>query len=155
MVKKVVEEKVSEWVNAMLEGTDHYLLEAKVLPKERLLVLVDGMAGIPIDKCSEISRHVGNLIEETDLIAHAYTLEVSSPGIDKPLVDIRQYEKNKGKEFDIWLLDDSYHDGVLKEVEGEELHFEMKKKIAKKKFEMVPTTLKLDEIKQAKVKITF
>jgi ribosome maturation factor RimP len=155
MVKKEVEDKLSAWVEELLEGSEFYLLEIKVLPRERIIVLADGMNGIPIAKCSEISRHIGDLVEETELITHAYTLEVSSPGLDKPLVDIRQYQKNIGNEFDVWLTDSSYHNGILKAVADGNITFEMKKKIDKKKVELVETHLTLDQIQQAKVKITF
>ena len=52
---------------------------------QRVLVLIDGEAGLPIESCSLISRKLSNRIEEEDLIDGAFNLEVSSPGIDRPL----------------------------------------------------------------------
>jgi ribosome maturation factor RimP len=55
-------------------------------------------AAIGLDDCAEISRTVSALLDVEDPIAHAYTLEVSSPGIDRPLVKERDFERFAGLE---------------------------------------------------------
>jgi ribosome maturation factor RimP len=68
---------------------------------QRVLVLIDGEAGLPIESCSLISRKLSNRIEEEDLIDGAFNLEVSSPGIDRPLSLPRQYKKNIGRKLKV------------------------------------------------------
>lgn len=61
-------------------------------------VLVDSEEeGVDLGKCSEISRELGVLMEESDLISGSFRLNVSSPGLSRPLSDIRQYKKNIGR----------------------------------------------------------
>ena len=60
-------------------------------------------AGMTVDDCAEISRVVSALLDVDDPIDSAYTLEVSSPGIDRPLVRERDYERWAGFEAKIEL----------------------------------------------------
>jgi ribosome maturation factor RimP len=48
---------------------------------------------VSLDDCAQISRQVGERIEVDNLIGHAYTLEVSSPGLDRPLRTLADYER--------------------------------------------------------------
>lgn len=61
-------------------------------------VLVDSEEeGVDLGKCSEISRALAVSMEESDLISGSFRLNVSSPGLSRPLSDIRQYKKNIGR----------------------------------------------------------
>ncbi len=62
-----------------------------------LRLVIDKENGIGIDDCSRISREFAHLLEVEDLIEHAYSLEVSSPGLDRPLKSKRDFERCKGK----------------------------------------------------------
>ena len=66
-------------------------------------------AAMTVDDCAEISRSVSALLDVADPIAGAYTLEVSSPGIDRPLVHAEDYDRFAGFEARIELL--TPHDG--------------------------------------------
>ena len=57
-----------------------------------------------MDDCSEITHTVSALLDVADPIEHAYTLEVTSPGIDRPLVRPEDYERFRGFEAKIELL---------------------------------------------------
>ena len=52
--------------------------------------------GITISDCQWISERIGTLLDVEDLIPHAYNLEVSSPGLDRPLKTRRDFEKHVG-----------------------------------------------------------
>jgi ribosome maturation factor RimP len=54
-------------------------------------------AGQAYHECAQVSRYVGFKLEEENVIEEAYNLEVSSPGIDTPLMLVRQYTKNIGR----------------------------------------------------------
>lgn len=96
--------------------------------KHRLTVevFVDTDAGIKVDQCAGISRRLASIIEEQSLIDTAYEIEVSSPGIDKPLTLLRQYSKNMGRKFRLLLPDGSIVrtlEGTLESIENENLVF--------------------------------
>lgn len=65
---------------------------------------VDG-EGMTVDYCAQISRAVSALLEVEDPIASAYDLEVSSPGIDRPLVRRRDFERFAGFEAKVEMID--------------------------------------------------
>lgn len=71
--------------------------------------------GVNIDHCSEISRELGFLIEAHELFDKKYRLNVSSPGLSRPLSDLRQYKKNEGRVATIKFKNT---DGEYKKIEG-------------------------------------
>ena len=56
-----------------------------------------GKNGVPVDECARLSRVVGNIIEATDLFEHGYRLEISSPGLDRPLSSVRDFRYRVGE----------------------------------------------------------
>lgn len=62
-----------------------------------LRLVIDNENGVGIDDCARISREVAHLLEVEDLIEHAYSLEVSSPGLDRPLKSEKDFVRCKGK----------------------------------------------------------
>jgi len=62
-----------------------------------LRLIIDNANGIGIDDCARISREIAHLLEVEDPIEHAYSLEVSSPGLDRPLKRERDFVRCKGK----------------------------------------------------------
>ncbi len=58
---------------------------------------------VTIEDCEKVSRHVSALLDVEDPIAGEYTLEVSSPGVDRPLFTAKQYEQYVGSEVNIKL----------------------------------------------------
>ncbi|MEW6595475.1 MAG: ribosome maturation factor RimP [Thermodesulfobacteriota bacterium] len=66
-----------------------------------LRLIIDGPQGISLDDCSRVSREVGHLLEVEDPIEWPYRLEVSSPGLDRPLKRERDYIRCLGKKAKI------------------------------------------------------
>jgi ribosome maturation factor RimP len=62
-----------------------------------LRVFIDKEGGVTVDDCASVSRQLGDLIEADDIIEHAYVLEVSSPGLDRPLRKERDFLRSMGK----------------------------------------------------------
>jgi len=62
-----------------------------------LRIFVDKPAGITLDDCVEVSREVSAILEVEDPIGSAYRLEVSSPGLDRPLKKAADFERFVGK----------------------------------------------------------
>ena len=62
-----------------------------------LRVYLDKAGGITVDDCHRVSQQLGDLLDVEDLIDHAYTLEVSSPGLDRPLVTEADFARFAGR----------------------------------------------------------
>ncbi len=89
-------------------------------------IFVDTDEGITIAQCAEISRELGAELDRQSVINEPYELEVSSPGIDKPLKLLRQYKKNIGRKYRVEYWQESERrsfKGALTAVEGERVTF--------------------------------
>ena len=69
-----------------------------------LRILIDKPGGITLNDCSFVSKGVSPLLDETDLIQNdTYTLEVSSPGVNRPLVKLNDFDRFKDNDVKIVL----------------------------------------------------
>ncbi len=66
-------------------------------PKAVLRLVVDSADGVTLDQCSAVSRQASVLLDVDDPVRHAYTLEVSSPGLDRKLYSAEDYARFIGK----------------------------------------------------------
>lgn len=86
---------------------------------------------LDIEDCAAISRRLSDLLDETDPIEHAYRLEVSSPGIDRPLTRLKDFEDWKGFDARLKLgepVDGRKHvDGRLEGVAGDAIRLTVAK----------------------------
>ena len=73
--------------------------------KPVLKIFIDKVGGISVDDCSRLSRDLGNTFDLDDLIPFAYQLEVSSPGLDRPLKNAKDFLRNKERSVKIQLKD--------------------------------------------------
>ncbi|UWG98528.1 ribosome maturation factor RimP [Dehalobacter sp. DCM] len=67
-----------------------------------LRIYIDKEGGVDIDDCTEVSRKMNDVLDKANLISQAYMLEVSSPGIERPLKKREDYEKYKGELVSIY-----------------------------------------------------
>ncbi len=94
------------------------LVELTCRPQGRQLnvcLLVDNVGEVTIQQCAAINRQVNQALETANLIEESYTVEVSSPGLDRPLVTKRDFERTVGEDL---KLDIRIEDGRLKELQG-------------------------------------
>ena len=68
-----------------------------------LRLFIDHENGIDVDDCAEVSRQVGALLDVEDPISTEYSLEVSSPGLDRPLFTLEQYRAVIGETVNVRL----------------------------------------------------
>ncbi|MDW8286919.1 MAG: ribosome maturation factor RimP, partial [Flammeovirgaceae bacterium] len=137
-----------------------FLIEVNLSGKTKMVVQVvlDGDKGITIDQCAEISRLLGDKIEERQLISSSYILEVTSPGLDRPLTLWRQYKANLGRTLSIQLQNGETVQGTLQEVTEHTLTLsqEVMVKEGKKKIQQQQQrTISMADIKKAMVMISF
>ena len=147
-VRQLVEEKIADKPNL-------FLVDVKMHSNGKLMILVDGDNGIGIDDCVAISRHVGFHLEEENVLDTAYNLEVSSPGIDTPLILPRQYTKNVGRTLAIKMADGAKREGKLSGVTEDAIIIEEKTKEKGKKAETVEAIIPISQIAETKVLISF
>ena len=68
-----------------------------------LRIYVEREDGVSVDLCADVSRHVSDLLDVEEILPEAYTLEVSSPGMDRLLFKGAQYENHVGERIDVRL----------------------------------------------------
>lgn len=68
-----------------------------------LRVYIDHSGGILVDDCEKVSRQLSGVLDVEDPISSDYTLEVSSPGLDRPLFTLEQYAMSVGEQVKIKL----------------------------------------------------
>lgn len=154
-----LEEKISEIVTSLMDNEEHFLVDLNVKGlkggKVKIAVFLDGDNGISIEDCAKYSRQLGQILEEDELVDKAYTLDVSSPGLDKPLKLKRQYQKNVGRKIQVETLDNKTKTGVLKEVQESSIQILPEKKKKDKDKETKMLELAFDQIKKTKVLVSF
>lgn len=114
-----LEDKIVSYLEEIIDDSSIFLIEVKVSgksPLQKVKIILDGDDGVPIEKCAEVSRKLGAQIEESELIDSKYILEVSSPGLDQPLKQTRQYSKNVGRSLKIKLITGEVVQGKLLKV---------------------------------------
>lgn len=62
-----------------------------------LTLFIEKETGVTLDDCERISEQLGELIDAENLIEHAYILEVSSPGLDRPVRSLGEYQRFQGR----------------------------------------------------------
>ena len=93
-------DRVRRLIETVVEGQGYELVEAELKGAGRnsvLRIFIDKPAGISHHDCKLISEQVGTVLDVEDLIPSAYTLEVSSPGLDRKLVKESDYTRFNGK----------------------------------------------------------
>ena len=108
-IRKIFEDEI--------QGMGFELVDFKlnISNRESLIRLfVDKDGGITVDECSKISRSISDLIFRKALFDKNYRLEVSSPGLDRPLITKRDFQRNIGRNVILEYKDESQ----LKQVEG-------------------------------------
>lgn len=97
--------------------------------KSLLRVYIDKPEGVLVEDCERVSRQVSSVLDVEDPIRTEYTLEVSSPGMDRPLFTLSQYQDSVGEQVAVRLRvafeGRRNFNGLLKGVEGDEVVVEV------------------------------
>jgi ribosome maturation factor RimP len=153
----ITENTIRSLVAEKIEGTEYYILELEIKPGNNIKVELESMGPVSISDCVDISRQIEHNLDRE---AEDFALQVSSPGIDKPLRDPRQYIKNVGRSLKVRLSEGEEVEGELMNADekGIKLLTKRKERVpGKKKKILIEEELDLTypEIKQAKIKINF
>jgi ribosome maturation factor RimP len=157
----VVEDKIAALLEEKFREdafADCFLVDLKLHAHNKLDVFLDSDFGITFEKCQQISRYLEQYLDEEQWLGEKYVLEVSSPGISRPLMMQRQYPRNIGRKVEVKLNDGDKRTGMLKEVEEDHIVLEEKVRVQegkRKRTEVVETEISFSSIEHTKVKITF
>ena len=152
MIKKEELNQLIETILAdekeLFEDKDLFFVEAKISSDNRITVMIDSMKGVRVSDCAKLSK----LIESKfDREKEDFELHVSSSGLDRPFQVMKQYEKNIGKMIKVITVEGKREKGKLINVSESEIELDQ----MQKKKENIIKRLKLRDIKEAKVVITF
>ena len=101
IAKTAMDERVAQIITPVIEDMGFELVRIRLMGGEMktLQIMADKpQGGIEVDDCADISNAVSAVLDVEDPISDAYNLEVSSPGIDRPLTRLKDFEMFEGYE---------------------------------------------------------
>ena len=101
IAKTAMDERVAQIITPVIEDMGFELVRIRIMGGEMktLQIMADKpQGGIEVDDCADISNAVSAVLDVEDPISDAYNLEVSSPGIDRPLTRLKDFEMFEGYE---------------------------------------------------------
>ncbi|MDZ7902703.1 MAG: ribosome maturation factor RimP [Rheinheimera sp.] len=100
------EQRLTELLSPTVEAAGFELLGCEFVPAGRhstLRLFIDHPDGVTVDHCAVVSREVGAILDVEDPIQNEYNLEVSSPGLDRPLFTPAHFAKVVGQKVEVKL----------------------------------------------------
>jgi len=143
-------EHINQIAQQVAEQNDLFLIDLIVRGSESsrvIEVFIDGEKNISADECALVSREISKQIDEQDLLK-SYRLDVSSPGVERPLIYLKQFPKHLNRLFEIEFRaseTSSTFKGRLASIENDILTFQSDKEIK----------IKFSDIIKAKVLVSF
>ena len=144
-----IEKYLLKNLNPVFFGTDYEIIRVKVYEKKEKIVqiMIDHpIRKIDINDCAKYSRIVSNLLDEKNLISDDYSLELSSPGIDRPLTRIEDFYNYKGNKIKIITVnlenEKKVYKGILADIIEKSILLDQNKNLI---------SIELDKISDAKL----
>lgn len=130
--REIYEQKTEELILPIVEANQFELVDVEYVKEGSnwyLRAYIDKPGGITVDDCEVVSRALGDLLDEKDFIEEAYILEVSSPGLGRPLKKDKDFVRSLGQEVEVRTYRAIDHQkeftGILKAHEKESFTIEM------------------------------
>lgn len=148
----IIKENIVRISNEIAEKLNFFVIDINFRGDNRkkiIEVYVDAEKNIDADNLAEISREINSIIEDQDIIQQGYRLDVSTPGVDRPLKFLKQFPKHINRNFEVTYKagdETKTITGKLLFVEREELIFLSDKK---------EILIEFNNITTAKVIISF
>ena len=102
--REIYEQKTEEYLTPIVEEYGFELVEVeyeKEGSNSYLRAYNDNPGGISVDDCEKVSRRLSDILDEKDYIEDSYIMEISSPGLGRPLKKEKDYKRNLNKEVEI------------------------------------------------------
>ena len=113
-------EDISAAITPALEALGYYLEDVTIISAGRrsmLTVIVDGDTHLSLDQVTSATKAIGEIVESVQSLGETpFTLEVTSPGLDRPLTKVRHWQKNINRLVKVVLLDGSEIKGRIIDV---------------------------------------
>jgi ribosome maturation factor RimP len=148
-----LQESLAELLRPAVENEGFFLEQVLVSnPGNHRIVtcIVDGTKPLNLDEVTVVSRLISEMLDETTLIDDAFTLEVTSPGVDRPLTERRHWEKNVTRIISMVMNDGAVLTGRLTELRADDATF-----VENIKGRMKTHVILLADIKKAHVEVEF
>ncbi|HHV00525.1 MAG TPA: hypothetical protein PK005_04775 [Bacteroidales bacterium] len=147
----ITKDHIRRLVEGHISGTGIFPVDVRLSSTGRITVLIDRMDGVTIDDCAMLSRQISNDLGEE---AGNYELNVSSPGLDMPLLVPQQFIKNEGRMVDVVTNEGERFKGIMMNVTAGGFDLETEKKRGK---EIAGTvrSFNFEDVKSVKVSISF
>ncbi|MGP4080190.1 ribosome maturation factor RimP [Pseudalkalibacillus sp. R45] len=156
-MSKKVTEITEELVTPILESMDLELVDVEFVKEGKnwfLRVYIDSEDGVDIEECGKVSEQLSEKLDEVDPISQAYFLEVSSPGVERPLKKDADFQKAVGKHVHVKTYEQidgqKEFEGTLTAFDGVELTVEIRVKTRTKEIK-VP----YDKVANARLAVSF
>lgn len=150
--------KIVDLSEQCIEKDDTFVVDVEIRGNpnnQKIQVFIDGDRSVDVDECSRINRKLSGMLEELELIDGRYVLEVSSPGVSRPLRFSRQFPKHIGRDFDIVTKDKNKYRGELIDVVDENIVLSIPEGSKKKNAPSKELKLQISDIDTAKVIVRF
>lgn len=101
---EIYEQRAAELLEPILADMDFELVDVEYVKEAGTWYLrsyIDKPGGITVDDCEAVSRQFSDRLDQEDFIEDSYIMEVSSPGLDRPLKKDKDFERNLGREVEI------------------------------------------------------
>ena len=152
-----LQKTIESYLEEIINDPQYFVVDIVISGSDRkkIVILLDGDEGVTIDFCASVSRQLAHRMEEDNVLENAYVLEVSSPGLDHPLMNQRQYVKNIGRDVKVETEEQTLK-GELLEVEEDRIIINhQKKEKGKSKILEEEVTILFKDIKKTKVLVSF
>ena len=144
LITGIIEEELKE-TDSFLVGVDSNQAETSIR------FFIDGIDGVSIQLCTQLSRKVSRILDEEYTDDQPIRYEISSPGAEQPLVDLRQFHKHIGRELEVELTTGEIYTGELIQI----LDDTIKLSVLISKHKSEEKTIVFNQINKSTVKLSF
>lgn len=136
---------ITEMIQGAVETVGYELIGVELLSRQKqgqlLRIYIDSENGINVDDCAKASHQISGVLETEDPIAGEFTLEVSSPGLDRPLFELAQYKPFIGRMVNIIMTEkingQKKFKGTLQNIEDDLICLEIDHEIIRLAYEKI------------------
>jgi ribosome maturation factor RimP len=147
---QVIELLDGEFARAGYEIED-VVIDARVQPP-RITVIADGDTALDLDTIAELSRSASSVLDAVESVEGRYVLEVSSPGVDRPLTTAKHFRRARGRKIELALTDGTQVTGRVGEMREDTLSLVVRDDRARG---WTVRPISLDQILKAVVQVEF
>jgi ribosome maturation factor RimP len=126
VMSELIIDKIRDYLQSLLPSMELELFDVQFRREGHgwvLRVFIESESGVTLEHCSNVSRELGRYLDVEDLIDNAYHLEVSSPGLERPLRSLDDFNRYRGKKARVKVHEaidgEKIFEGIIEEVTGD------------------------------------